>query len=155
MDWAAIPKQTFLTEEGKIGDCWRCCVAAVLGLPAEEVPHFVMTADGKHNHNDDADTQRWLNGRGLQMCLVSSYGGREALRYPCWHEDVEKFPPPVVIAVGPTVRSKSRGHYHAVVMRGNELLYDPHPSEAGITAVVEQYLIFRPVANMDQTVRAP
>jgi hypothetical protein len=142
MDWAKIPKQTFLVEDGKIGDCWRCCVAAVLGLPAVDVPHFCLNEDGTHNHNDDADTQRWLNARGLQMVLVSGYGGREAVRYPCYHEDLPHFPPPLVISIGPTCRSKGRGRYHAVVTQGTELLYDPHPSEAGITAIVEQYLIF-------------
>lgn len=144
-NWNAIPKQTFLVEDGKIGDCWRCCIAAVLGLPAEEVPHFLMKDDGTHNHNDDADAQRWLNANGYRMVIVTALGGREAIRFPCWNEDREKFPAPIVISVGPTVRSKRRGCYHAVVTQGSDMLYDPHPSEAGLTAITEQYLIFKPI----------
>jgi hypothetical protein len=58
--WKSIPKQTLLVEDGEIGDCWRCCIAAVLGVPATEVPHFLRNEDGTVNHNVDADTQRWL-----------------------------------------------------------------------------------------------
>lgn len=144
-NWKDIPKQTFLVENGEIGDCFRCCVAAVIGRGAEEVPHFCRKEDGSHNHNDDADAQRWLNAQGYLLICVSASGGREVVKYPCWHEDVEKFPPPVVISVGPTCRSKGRGKYHAVVTRGNDLLYDPHPSEAGLTAIIEQYLVLKPV----------
>lgn len=143
MDWSAIPKQKHLVENGEIGDCWRCCIAAVLGLPAENVPHFLLGEDGKHNNNCDADTQKWLNERGLLMFYASAVGGRTAIWFPRWSES--KFPLPPIISCGPTDRSQGMGKHHAVVMVGNEVVYDPHPSEAGLTAITEQYLILRPV----------
>lgn len=143
MDWAQVPKQKFLTEEGKVGDCWRCCVAAVLGLPAEEVPHFLVLNDNERTGDMDADTQRWLNARGYGMVYASTFGGRESLRYPCYSADLKAFPSPVVIAAGPTPRSKKPGQHHAVVMQGGVMLYDPHPSEAGLTAITQEYLIYK------------
>lgn len=142
-NWKSIPKQTCLVENGVIGDCWRCCIAAVLGLPAEQVPHFMRKDDGTRNFNDEPDTQRWLNDRGYQLVGVRSIGGREVVRYPCYHEDADQFPTPVVISVGPTNRSKGRGSNHAVVAQSDKVLYDPHPSEAGLTAVIEQFLIIK------------
>ena len=48
-----------------------------------------------------------------------------------------------VIAAGPTSRSKRMGQHHAVVMVGGKLVYDPHPSDDGLTWVVDRYLIVR------------
>lgn len=144
MNWSEIPKQTHFVEDGKIGDCWRCCIAAVLGLPAEEVPHFLADENGELNHGSDADTQAWLNDRGYWLAYATCDGGsRMAFRFPRWARDHKKRPLPPLICCGPTERSKGLGKHHAVVMVGDQLVYDPHPSEAGLTAIVEQWVIFR------------
>ncbi len=141
-DWSSVPKQRFLVEDGKIGDCWRCCIAAVLEIPAEEVPHFLLGTDGKVNHNVDADTQRWLNDRGYVMGYANCLGGgRDAIHFPRWSSDALCLPP--LISCGPTERSKGLGKHHAVVTLKGKIVYDPHPSEAGLTAITEQYLIFK------------
>lgn len=135
MNWAEIPKQTLLKENGEIGDCWRCCVAALVELPAEEVPHFLADAikDSSH-HQMDADTQEWLNQQGWYMVEANKY------HFHRWARS--GFHPPVMIACGPTSRSKKLGEHHAVAMRADELLYDPHPSGEGLTAIIHCYLIF-------------
>lgn len=143
-DWATIPKQTLLVENGEVGDCWRCCVAAILGLPASDVPHFqagegARGGDGKYS-DLDADTQAWLNDRGLMGVHV---GGRNEFRFSCWHGIGFQQPP--LISSGPSERSRGMGRHHAVVTVGGKVVYDPHPSEAGLTAITEQWLIFRPV----------
>lgn len=140
--WKSIPKQTLLVEDGEIGDCWRCCIAAVLGVPATEVPHFFRNEDGTVNHNVDADTQRWLNERGYCIAYANTNGGREAFNFPRWAND-KGFVHPPVISCGPTERSKGLGKHHAVVTINGGMVYDPHPSEAGLTAVTEQNLIFK------------
>lgn len=145
-DWKAIPKQTHLVENGVIGDCWRCCIAAVLGLPAEEVPHFGSGDDGKWNHQCDYDTQKWLNDRGYVITYASAVGGsRSAFCLPCYSADSDICDSIPLIACGPTQRSKGLGKHHAVVMVGRDIVYDPHPSEAGLTAIIEQWLIFKPI----------
>jgi hypothetical protein len=143
-DWSKIPKQTQLSENGVIGDCWRCCIAAVLGLPAEEVPHFQQLEPGKSNNECDADTQRWLTERGYRI-MYANVMGRSGLIYPVYHSDTFVHQTPPIIAVGPTPRSKGMGRNHAIVTIGGQMVYDPHPSEAGLTAILENYLIFRPV----------
>lgn len=141
-DWKAIPKQKFLVENGEVGDCWRCCIAAVLGLPAEEVPHFLRNEDGTLNHSIDADTQSWLNERGYVMLFANALGMSMGLHFPRWGK--KPFDLPALITCGPTERSRGLGKHHAVVTIGDGIVYDPHPSEAGLTAIVEQYLIFKP-----------
>lgn len=133
-DWSAIPKQTLLKENGQIGDCWRCCVAAIVGLPAEQVPHFLENEIKDPSRSMDADTQEWLNQRGLMMVEASVF------RFHRWASS--RFRLPAVIAAGPSPRSKKMGEHHAVIMREDKLLYDPHPSGTGLTYVSERYLIF-------------
>jgi hypothetical protein len=36
--------QEFLKERGEPGDCWRACIATILGLPLAEVPHILHDA---------------------------------------------------------------------------------------------------------------
>lgn len=129
VSWADIPKQTFLKENGQVGDCWRCCVAAVLGLAAEEVPHFLLAKDA----NLDPDTQRWLNARGSVLVYATT------LYFPRYHG--EDWVPLPVIACGPSPRSTRLHQHHAVVMLDDQVVYDPHPSEAGLTAIIDRYLI--------------
>ncbi len=124
--WNNIPKQTFLKENGQIGDCWRCCIAAIIGLPAEEVPHFVAEEKG------NADVQSWLSEKGYVLISASN------ISVPRWFGDNIEYP---VICCGPTVRSKKIGEHHAVIMMNNEVVYDPHPSESGLLATVNQYII--------------
>jgi hypothetical protein len=128
-----LPKQTFLVEEGKVGDCWRCCIAAVVQTPAAEVPHFMLEEKEKNGCSCDPDTQQWLNGRG--WCLINA---RQFI-FPRWHGGLFRGLP--VIAIGPTERSRGRGKFHAVVMLEGKLVYDPHPSNAGLTAVTEEYVV--------------
>lgn len=136
-DWSKIPKQTFLSEHGQIGDCWRCCIAAVIGMDAELVPHFLLMRGGGHNPYCDEDTQEWLNEKGYAFIRVM---GKNNIRYDGFYES--KIPLPLISA-GPTERSKGMGKHHAVVTIDNEVVYDPHPSEAGLTAITEQYLVFK------------
>jgi hypothetical protein len=117
-----IPKQSQLVENGQAGDCWRCCIAAILQVPAENVPHFLEEAL-RDRMSMDPLTQRWLNARG--WCLIES----KKFQFPRYYGD--PFDGLPVIAAGPTERS----------MMHEKLVYDPHPSNAGLTAVTEEYLV--------------
>lgn len=136
-DWN-LPKQTFFADFGdsnsrKAGDCWRCCIAAIMGVPAESVPHFLQQEiDAKTNWKCcDELTQEWLNKQGFILARVAGY-----LCFDYLENSV--FP---VIKCGPTPRSQKMHQHHAVVFVGNEMVYDPHPSNAGLTAVIDQYLV--------------
>lgn len=142
-DW---PKQTILgfgdkDSNGIVGDCFRCCIAAVLQLPAVIVPHFVKIAleTGKE---PTCLAQAWLSDRGfwfLQVDGSTSFGDGHPIHLPHYEAtDIKPFP---IICTGPTVRSKNQSQTHCVVMAGSEILYDPHPSEAGLLAINRRYLI--------------
>lgn len=131
MNWNEIPKQKHLVgnPEGIPGDCWRCCITAVLGLPAEEVPHFLHESP---QGCMTSETQRWLNARGYILW-------KEGEHYT--HGGSEVFLPSIVC--GPTVRSKKQGDHHAVVTNGWNLLYDPHPDSAGVLYEADTWRIFK------------
>lgn len=124
-------KQAFMKEDGAIGDCWRCCIAALLNLPRDQVPHFY-----KETLVQSAETQAqaWLNERGY--VLISGGPFYFMSLYECKIDPIQPF-----IASGPTIRSKKMREHHAVIMLGEKMVYDPHPSEAGILAIVERELI--------------
>lgn len=142
MNWSEIPKQTLLMERGEVGDCWRCCVAALVGVPAEEVPHFLQDEVNDRSRSMDADTQEWLNQRGWYIV--------ESSKFLCNRWSTSRFETPAVIACGPSPRSKQMGQHHAVIMQNGKLLYDPHPSGDGLTAIVEVHLIF-PIREESKT----
>lgn len=141
MNWD-LPKQTCFKDwndkdSKQAGDCWRCCIAAVLGLPAAEVPHFLqMEIDsvGKDFTNCDKLTQEWLNERGFCIARIHHY-----VNFDYMYQG-SKSPPPV-IKCGPTPRSKFMHQHHAVVYVGDQMVYDPHPDNSGLTAVMDNFLI--------------
>lgn len=132
MNWN-LPKQTFLVENGQPGDCWRCCIAAILQVPAETVPHF-LKLEREGGKSMDHATQKWLNEKGY--CLIRAADLFQFHYF--WDTSVE---PPPYIACGPTERSRGMGKHHAVVMVDQKIVYDPHPSNAGLTAISYCYLI--------------
>ena len=99
-------------------NCMQCAAAYMLGLPLAEVPDFVQ-----------AGSEAW-------EAFYEFFAARGFT--------AEMFPPNVEIegdylASGDTARGTS----HMVVMRGGNLLHDPHPSNAGLTAVRVVWLIAR------------
>lgn len=127
------PKQTFLTENGQVGDCWRCCVAAVLQVPAESVPHFVRDSESCM-----ADTQLWLNDRGF---LLVAGGRGVTLGFHRWHGVKGEPAHHPVISCGISPRTAKPGQHHAVVKVNDVMVYDPHPSNGGLVWVVEEFII--------------
>lgn len=117
--------QAFLKERGEIGDCVRCSIASVLGIPRDEVPHFVRGEAGEHNHAWRFDLEDWLDDRDLAMVQIDP-----RLRPPCLY-----------LVVGPTIRSKAEQETHMVVMYAGELEHDPHPSRAGLTGRTHAYVL--------------
>lgn len=131
MNLQNFPKQTLLRENGETGNCWQYCIAFLLGVNPEEVPHFLRNSM-LNNTCMDVDTQTWLNKR--------DYAIVRATKLHFYRKSGMAIP--LLIACGPTCRSTKIGQHHAVIMMGDKMVYDPHPSEAGLTAIMEEYLIF-------------
>jgi hypothetical protein len=104
-------------------DCYRACVASLLGLPASEVPHFTEVAMRlAPNVGHTAawiGANRWLEQHSLALVYVRVERG--ALMIPKGA---------YCIAHG----DSPRGVGHSVIWdnAGDGLAHDPHPSRAGI-----------------------
>ena len=154
-DW---PKQTifgFGKEESAnapVGNCFQCCIAAMLQIPAEEVPHFALQAQ-QNNRSASTIAAKWLAERGYWFVTVDGsahWGGLSSAAYLYRYAD-DNVPDMPMICGGPTVRSKTWRFTHVVIMAGEKLLYDPHPSEAGLLAITHTYLIVPFYAAIKQT----
>lgn len=114
--------QQILADEsnGIIGDCWRACIASLLGVPIASVPHFVKDHDA-----------RWLNATRDWLHTHHSIGLRPT-RLPA---DSALFGKVILVGTSPRERS------HAVIAdTAGEMLHDPHPTRAGLTCVSEVYM---------------
>ena len=89
-------------------NCMQCCVGYMLGLPIEKVPHFA-NGGGWDQFIDFAKSQ----GHAAVMLP-----GAQALEAD-------------YLASGKT----NRGTSHMVVMNDGKLVFDPHPSNAGLSTV--------------------
>lgn len=102
------------------GNCFQACVASILELPLEDVPHF---CEGD-NPRWLLDLEEWLRPRGLAPMLVQAEG--------C---------PALDDAYGLLGGPSPRGCNHSVVVRGVEVVHDPHPSREGLLEA-RDYLFF-------------
>jgi hypothetical protein len=101
------------------GNCFSACVASLLELPIEEVPHF---------GSDDtwwATFQAWLKPRGLYAVLFKV-------------DSDEQRPPGFHVVSG---RSPRHDALHAVVGKGAEIAHDPHPSRDGLVSIEDVVLL--------------
>lgn len=124
VDQLVIPDQAKGTGEsldGILGDCWRACIASMLELPAEEVPHFV----------NDNPRDWWTD---TQVYLYEQTGGYIDNLAPVFPLEDE-----YTIAVGPSPRGD---FYHAVIVhRDGSLAHDPHPSRDGLPSIADVHPI--------------
>lgn len=95
------------------GNCLQAAVASLLGLTLDEVPHFILSPAWEIQFMD------FMADNGMPVTLTK-YTGVES-----------------GIAVGPTVRDTR----HAVVMEHGSTVWDPHPSRAGLMAVLHVYAV--------------
>ena len=107
------------------GNCLPACVASLLNLTIEDVPHF-GAEDWFDRLND------WLAPRGYYAM--------------CFTLPTEWRPPGLYILAGKSPRFTT---LHAVVARGNEVIHDPHPSRAGVDSHTDATILVRmdPVAD--------
>lgn len=54
-----------ISGRGEFGDCYRACIASILELPADEVPHFgALSTDSEQMK---VHFRKWLSERGLAL----------------------------------------------------------------------------------------
>jgi hypothetical protein len=105
---------------GVSGDCYRSCIAHLLGIPRDEVPHF--GAHGRHQNEAAQLAREWLAQRGLTI-------------FECWADDKTKLStildaysrqnPGAPIILHGEAAAKGGEINHAVVMLDGAISYDP------------------------------
>ncbi len=95
-------------DAGSVGDCFRACIASVLELPIDAVPHFALLG---------SRWQRVLDGflAGLSREIEWSQG----------------IPPDGIWAIATVQSPRAADVKHSVIWRDGKIVHDPHPSRAG------------------------
>jgi hypothetical protein len=101
---------------GQYGDCMRACVASLLELPIDRVPHFFD--GGCDSAEFDKRLADYLDQHGLiELSMPAHVAQRTHYTRDCHH-----------LMYG----YSERGTFHAVVARNGLVVHDPHPSKVGI-----------------------
>lgn len=113
------------------GNCWQTCAAAILDLPIEALPDQVDVEEAGQSFNNALIAYLWKHHR---MSLVMLH--QWSLRAPIHIDDVYH------IACGPSPRTATNGVNHCVVCRAGTIVWDVHPSRAGLLSVNEfQFIV--------------
>jgi len=126
-------------EKGTHGDCVRACVASILELPAEDVPHFFHDGDAEAGH---ARLSEWLSGKegGLAPFYVA-YNGNSLLIDILVGQD-QNNPNAHYMLFGKT----AEGEPHCVVCKGGEIVYNPAWIQSKIVAPIDDYWLILVIA---------
>ena len=101
------------------GQCFRACLATLLGLEIEQVPRMKVSRG------------RWLM-RLRRFCRMRGYD--------LIHTDRISFHSPAPMIVGGPVHR--RGSWHAIIVKNGRILHDPFPGERqGLSAWRDYYLL--------------
>lgn len=137
--WLADPRRTDgASWDGTMGDCFRTAFAGALGLPRDDVPHFVGMAEGYaawwRELNDWSgrnygsvvaywDTDRWQATRAEHPDRLPVYPGRRGY----------------VVVSGPSPRGPF--HHACVADLDLNVVHDPHPLGMGLESVSHVYVM--------------
>lgn len=116
-------KQEFVHDpaNGVYGDCQRAVIASLLDLPISEVPHFLLESKNQRE-GYWTGLQAFLRTKGYAWLVVPAKSGAAfygAVDEAIYHE-----------ISGPSPRGQ--GVTHAVVGCDGNIVFDPHPSNAGL-----------------------
>lgn len=118
-----LPQKQLINHDpsnGQFGDCYRTCVAVVLGVAASAVPH--VCEKGWCNE-DDLDgliaMREYLRGIGFGISKSVFHGDLSWRDFKKWMGRLN--PDTAIIVTGET----TKGTNHCVVMIGGEVVCDP------------------------------
>jgi hypothetical protein len=124
-------KQTLFSDEkkGVIGNCLQACVASLLDLPLEEIPHFTWYMSEWANR-----LYIFLDGRGYK------FNGTRNIKHDgvSWLKDFKGIDGYIIVGGG-----SPRGIWngHAVIYKDGEPFFDPHPDNTFLTSEEDVYVI--------------
>lgn len=127
--FAEYEKQAFKhePENGVFGDCYRTCLAGLIGFPRDEVPHFVDGMDSKHwDEVIFPKYTKWLSDLGLQELNlpITANSIQDMLDF---QKSMTRMP-----AVMMLTGKGGSGVGHCVLVSDGKFVHDPSPSDAYI-----------------------
>lgn len=144
-----FPKQTLFAPQigtQATGNCYQVCVACILDLPVEEVPHFYGETDDIDLAN--ANIVKYLAAQGCYQ-IYMDWGYFMGL----YQKQLIRLPEGNLVILG---GKSPRGDFeHAVLGTVNPdgtytIVHDPHPTDAGLvgepTAI--EMITYVPVVNV-------
>lgn len=109
-------------ENGEFGDCDRTCIASLLDLPLEEVPHWGVHYNDPDKFNEEKD--KFLSSQGLKEVNIL---------FGCTKEEVLGTMKNVNSGIYHILTGESEsGVNHAVICLNGEIVHDPSQDSAGI-----------------------
>ncbi|AYD81595.1 hypothetical protein HYP71_gp101 [Arthrobacter phage KBurrousTX] len=124
--------QDILHTEETVGNCWQACVASLLDLPLDQVPHFIL-------HEDWWEATKAFVAVHKPGWTMEHYDVTFPVYVPHDHEGA----PQHVIGSG----QSPRGDFlHAAIVSAvtGELVHDPHPSRAGFAGDMDSMFVLIP-----------
>lgn len=121
---------------GQRGNCFQTCLAAILRLPVEDVPHFYDTDEDEIAQN--AATKRWLAERGW-VCFWVPWN---------WvYSDWVLLPPNGLVIVSGKSPRGDWGHVVVGKLTGTDwtLVHDPHPDATGLDGIPNGFYLLAPL----------
>jgi hypothetical protein len=112
---------------GVRGNCIQACVASILDLPIDKVPHFGMIADAKSRLSA---IDGFLNKYGYRLV---GFAPASEINNPTLARGVNGY----VIASGISPRNRA----HVVIYKNGKMVHDVHPARKGLTKLNGFYVI--------------
>lgn len=137
-------RQLYIAEK-QSGDCWKCCLASILELSYEDVPHFVEEGEREYTSWWNA-TQAWLREQGYVIATFCLRGKDRPLLSINDREDIDyHFSAPghwMAGVTSPRMTPEGENISHVVVMNGSSVVWDPHPlRDQGHLGFTEAFLL--------------
>ncbi len=126
----------------EVGDCFRTCIACLLDLPIEDVPHFREAALAETDEVQRELMNGWLAGRGLRLINIA---------YDCTLDQLLAMMAASAPGLHYLVSGESRsGNNHIVIARDRMIVHDTSIEQVGIIGPCDtgQYLVSLLVANI-------
>jgi hypothetical protein len=119
-------------KEGVWGDCHRACIASLLDLPLDDVPHFGDGGPAGEEFNDRVN--HFLRSRNLAQGSAAFAGSLESVL------EMMKFINPGIYYI---LGGRSRTNVdHSVIAFENQIVHDPSLNNSGIIAPCDDGFIW-------------
>ena len=146
-------------DNGVYGDCYRTALGCLLDMPPEQVPHFLENLGADSTGTEwQAARDLWLAEQGYRRLRIGFQPATEAaveiIREMVTEDggdpDTDVYPaglPGLLQMMGHVnpgiyyllVGMSSSGVNHVVIGCGDEIVHDPHPSNVGVVAPIEEF----------------